>query len=573
MLVKEYLLSISKIQNDNKILLHNLYNNNSILGNNICNENFYNDIHIFNSNNIYEKINNNKSDLGSIHLQYKLCNPINNIDELKENQKIIKEFMLLDRVYNFEIINKNIENILWFYKDRTDEEKVLLNNLNFKNKYLKFITNKYSFMLLYYGYRYYVSPIFVIVYPLLILIVPFMLMRLIFKMKIKINIFYQLVKKMYLPKFDKSKGFKGKLSFIGSLLFSLYGYLNGIYNEYKIIKNINNTIKILHGHLQSVLNTINFYIDIIKDNIIKNLKNVNLEKFKFLSKRSLTNNENYFSNKAYIYHSYNKFLKIKEEFINVLYNIGIIESYYNISIKINNKKYCLTNYIENTKTPYIEFNDMWHPLINNNIKNRIIQGGKNKKSYIITGPNGGGKSTYLRCIALNILFSQTFGFGFSRSGYITPYSHIDTYMFIPDKEGYESLFQAEISRCKSIIDNIDNNFYYLIVDEIFNSTNPIEGISCSHSFIELLNNYKNILGIYSTHYNYVTNLSKKINNIGNIKVNVNRVNGKIKFPYKIEEGISKDYIALELIKEKGFNNKFIGNAIELKNKLYSEFNF
>ena len=56
-------------------------------------------------------------------------------------------------------------------------------------------------------------------------------------------------------------------------------------------------------------------------------------------------------------------------------------------------------------------------------------------------------------------------------------------------------------------------------------------------------------------------------------MNVNREKGKIKFPYKVEDGISKDYIALELLKEKGFDDKFIESAIKLKEKINSEFKF
>ena len=89
----------------------------------------------------------------------------------------------------------------------------------------------------------------------------------------------------------------------------------------------------------------------------------------------------------------------------------------------------------------------------------------------------------------------------------------------------------------------------------------------------LLNSYNNILSIYSSHFKYITKLGNKIENIGNKKVNVNRVNNKIVFPYKIESGISNDFIALELLKEKGFNNKFLNNAINVKEKLNSEFNF
>ena len=567
MLSKEYLLTLNDINNNDMILIHKLYDKKDILGNNICNEYFYSDTNIFK---IYNEINKNKSYLGSIDLQYTLCNPTDNIEILEKNKKILTNYILKEDEYDFDIIKDNIENILWFYKDRTDEEKELLENLNFRNKYLKKITTKYTFMIFYYGYRYYISPIFVIVYPLLMLLVPFFIIKKLFKFKIKFNVFYKIIKELYLPKIDKNKGIKGKISFVASIMFSLYGYLNGIYKEYKIIKGINNTINLLHGHLHSVLNIIQFYKKLIVDNSI-NLLEINLNKFKFLSKRSLENKDNYFSNKAYIYHSYLKFIKIKNEFINVMYNIGKIENYYTISKVINNKSYSFTGFIKNVKNPYIEFNNMWHPLIKKNINNSIKQGGKNKKSYVITGPNGGGKSTYLRCIAINLLFSQTYGFSCSNSGYITPYSHIDTYMFIPDKEGYESLFQAEINRCKKIIDNLDNKFYYLIVDEIFNSTNPVEGISCSYSFIELLNEYKNILGIYSTHFNYITKLEENVKNIGNLRVNVNRVNNKIKFPYKIEKGISKDYIALELLKEKGFGDKFVNNSIKIKNKINSEF--
>ena len=129
MFSKDYLLSLPNINNDNMILLHNLYNSKEILGNNICNENFYNDTHIFNSNNIYSKLNNNISDLGSVFFQYKLCNPIDNINEIENNnQKIILNFLKNDYSYDFNIINEHLNNILWFYKKRTKEENTLLNN-------------------------------------------------------------------------------------------------------------------------------------------------------------------------------------------------------------------------------------------------------------------------------------------------------------------------------------------------------------------------------------------------------------------------------------------------------------
>ena len=77
------------------------------------------------------------------------------------------------------------------------------------------------------------------------------------------------------------------------------------------------------------------------------------------------------------------------------------------------------------------------------------------KRLVITGPNASGKTTILKMTLLNILFSQQLGYGFYEAGTrICPYHQLHSYLNIPDTSGRDSLFQAESRRCKEILDKL-----------------------------------------------------------------------------------------------------------------------
>ena len=77
------------------------------------------------------------------------------------------------------------------------------------------------------------------------------------------------------------------------------------------------------------------------------------------------------------------------------------------------------------------------------------------KRLVITGPNASGKTTILKMTMLNIMFSQQLGHGFYEAGTrIRPYHQLHSYLNIPDTSGRDSLFQAESRRCKEILDKL-----------------------------------------------------------------------------------------------------------------------
>ena len=206
----------------------------------------------------------------------------------------------------------------------------------------------------------------------------------------------------------------------------------------------------------------------------------------------------------------------------------------------------------------IKFNDAYYPyLLNDNpVKNSIDM----NKNIAITGPNASGKTTLLKTILLNIIFSQSFGFGFYSKGIISPYNKIHCYLNIPDTSGRDSLFQAEARRCKEILESLeDNKKHFCIFDELFSGTNPTEACASSYGFIKYLINKKNIDFILTTH---LLELCEKLDTvIHNCNMNViSKDNFNFSYTYKINYGISKIKGGLKVLKDLfkifRYSNKF-----------------
>jgi hypothetical protein len=164
-------------------------------------------------------------------------------------------------------------------------------------------------------------------------------------------------------------------------------------------------------------------------------------------------------------------------------------------------------------------------------------------NLIITGVNASGKTTTLKTTALNIVFSQQFGFGFYQYAELTPFGHIHSYLNIPDTSGRDSLFQAESRRCKEILDKIrdapETERHFCIFDELYSGTNPSEAAKSAHSLLKYLSQKQNVRFILTTHYVKVCRKFRKSNVVKNYKMHVDKDDrGGFIYTYKMREGIS-----------------------------------
>jgi DNA mismatch repair ATPase MutS len=114
--------------------------------------------------------------------------------------------------------------------------------------------------------------------------------------------------------------------------------------------------------------------------------------------------------------------------------------------------------------------------------------------------------------------------------------------------------------------NNEGKLSLFIMDEIFNSTNPVEGIAGAYAIAKKMSEYSGCVLLFTTHYIYLTKLHK-LGRFTNYKMNIVRKDGDITYPYKLSKGISKQYIALDLLGKNGFDQDIITEAVAIKDKL------
>jgi|TARA_B110000259_G_scaffold270_1_gene421 DNA mismatch repair ATPase MutS len=558
-------------------------------------DNLYNDVEMFidykhGDNTLFNKLDKTYTKGGSYYLKNIFQNPNHNITFLNLKKKSLQDlFKLIDinkteLIENLEVMKKNQDNMFWILNDMNEDTNNLLNILYFNSFILKNLNNSSHILTFKNIYKIYILPTMGIIAPIIYFILPYLVIRLKFGIELSFTTFVKFIYNYYVNLNFGSMFGNSKLNMVRKvwMLFSILFYFNSIFNSIELSKLTHKINVLICNHINSVSKYVKAgynLIEIIYDktnfnnifsNIDYNIKDIDyLLNFKNLeninSKNEYLNN---FGEKLKLF----KFLdkeKIKD-FLNVTYLCDAIISLYLIKNEYN---LSYPNFIKSNE-PKIKIKGLIHPNINNAIKNDVNL--DNKNNIIITGPNAAGKSTFIKAIAINILLSQTICMTFTDNINLTPFYYISSQINIVDDKGCESLFQAEMNRIIENINNVEeckksNKFSILFLDELFNSTNIIEGVSGSYSICKKLCDITTNITLLTTHYNYLNKLEKNTNKFKNYKMESVQNNNIIKFPYKIKEGYSKQYIALELLK----NNKELKNnkqifidAIDFKNNLF-----
>jgi DNA mismatch repair ATPase MutS len=518
---------------------------------------------------------------GSPHyLEHILSNPVCCPKILKQRQNVIKN--IKDKIFNektkFSRLKELEDDMLWIYeiKDSDKGYDMLYDMVYFNNWMISKLNHNEKVLNAYNLYRIIGSPSIGIISPISYFVVPYMI--LIYKMKIKLP-FTDYLKTILRTLFSSSgMGYMGKFKYI-SLVFSIVFYFQGLFNSVEISKA---TYKIS----QTITNKINNVVEYIKISKELNDKLWDKEISCFSDDDTIIqlNNVNCFDkynlNKFGIFSGFGRQLKIykfikSELYIPLFRRIYILDVVHNLCLLQSEYSFTFPEYKCNSDTrhPSLNIGSVWHPCINskNRVSNDVVI--NKQRNLIITGPNAGGKSTTIKTILIAVIFSQSIGLCPANKIELTPFYYISSQINIPDCKGKESLFEAEMYRSKEnieIMSSIESDKYsILVMDEIFNSTNPIEGISGAYAICKKLSSCTNNVCIISTHYLYLTKLAKDFpERFINYKMNVVMDDKKMvkKFPYKLKQGISRQYIAIELLKENGFDNDIINDALFIKDK-------
>lgn len=193
-----------------------------------------------------------------------------------------------------------------------------------------------------------------------------------------------------------------------------------------------------------------------------------------------------------------------------------------------------------------------HPMLNQEaVANNFSFEGEGQ-TYLITGPNMAGKSTFLRTVAVNWVLAQT-GAPVRASTFVfDPTVQVFTAMRVKDNLNESvSSFYAELDRIKQLIDRIESGekcLYFL--DELLKGTNSADRHKGAESLIKQLHKL-GATGFVSTHDLELGELASKENYVHNYSFESTIDDDSIAFDYTIREGISSSFNACALMRKMG----------------------
>lgn len=185
---------------------------------------------------------------------------------------------------------------------------------------------------------------------------------------------------------------------------------------------------------------------------------------------------------------------------------------------------------------------------------------KDKHMLVITGPNMGGKSTYMRQTALITIMARIGCFVPAKEAHIGNVDRIFTRIGASDDlSSGRSTFMVEMEEASSIINNATVNSLVLM-DEIGRGTSTYEGSALALSIAQYLCSKVNCFTLFSTHYPEIASLADTYSNVKNICFKATEFDGSIVFLYKANEGSQNYSYAIEVGKLAGLPSEIISYA-------------
>ncbi|HMD75918.1 MAG TPA: DNA mismatch repair protein MutS [Terracidiphilus sp.] len=186
--------------------------------------------------------------------------------------------------------------------------------------------------------------------------------------------------------------------------------------------------------------------------------------------------------------------------------------------------------------------------------------GEGPSLLLVTGPNMGGKSTYLRQAAMLVLLAQMGSFVPAESLRFGLVDRIYTRIGASDNVARgRSTFMVEMMETATIL-NTATNKSLILLDEMGRGTATFDGLSLAWATVEYLHAETGARTLFATHYHELTMLAGKLPRVRNLRVGVKEAAGGIVFLYNIEPGAASKSYGIEVARLAGLPSVVIERA-------------
>ncbi|GAA4269225.1 MutS family DNA mismatch repair protein [Hyunsoonleella aestuarii] len=196
----------------------------------------------------------------------------------------------------------------------------------------------------------------------------------------------------------------------------------------------------------------------------------------------------------------------------------------------------------------IKAENLGHPLLEKTKRVTSDLNINEEQFFIVTGANMAGKSTFLRTVSLHIVMANVGLPICAKKSKYSPVKLITSMRTTDSLTDDSSYFFSELKRLKYIVDAINEEPYFIVLDEILKGTNSTDKAIGSRKFIEKLV-ASNATGIIATHDLSLCEIEKELDDVKNYYFDAEIINDELHFDYKLKQGVCKNMNASFLLKK------------------------
>jgi DNA mismatch repair protein MutS len=182
---------------------------------------------------------------------------------------------------------------------------------------------------------------------------------------------------------------------------------------------------------------------------------------------------------------------------------------------------------------------------------------------VLTGPNMGGKSTYLRQAALIVIMAQMGSFVPARAVRLGLVDRVFTRIGASDNVARgRSTFMVEMTETAAILHTATARSLILL-DEVGRGTSTYDGLAIAWAAVEYLHARVRAKTLFATHYFELTELAEQLSGVKNYHVSVKETGGSVVFLRRVEPGAADRSYGIEVAKLAGLPNEVVVRAREV----------
>jgi len=236
------------------------------------------------------------------------------------------------------------------------------------------------------------------------------------------------------------------------------------------------------------------------------------------------------------------------------------------------RNYCRPQFLESSAGGELEIIEGRHPVIEQQemaggsdrfVPNDLYLNATTHNILLLTGPNMGGKSTYLRQTALVVIMAQMGSFVPARSARLSVVDRVFTRIGASDNLARgRSTFMVEMTETAAILHTATARSLILL-DEVGRGTATYDGLAIAWAAVEYLHARVRAKTLFATHYFELTELAEQLSGVKNYHVSVKETAGGIVFLRKVELGAADRSYGIEVAKLAGLPIEVVTRAREV----------